>query len=42
MEWPELIEPLLPEGTLRISITVEADGSRVIETVDGPPEASRI
>jgi tRNA threonylcarbamoyladenosine biosynthesis protein TsaE len=40
MEWPELIEPLLPEGTLRISITVEADGSRVIETVSGPPEDS--
>jgi tRNA threonylcarbamoyladenosine biosynthesis protein TsaE len=40
MEWPELIESLLPEGTLRISITVEPDGSRVIETVSGPPEVS--
>lgn len=38
MEWPELIEPLLPPETLRISITVEPDGSRVIETVSGPPE----
>jgi tRNA threonylcarbamoyladenosine biosynthesis protein TsaE len=31
MEWPELIEPLLPPETLRISVTVMADGSRVIE-----------
>ena len=31
MEWPELIEPLLPSETLRISITVLPDGSRVIE-----------
>lgn len=38
MEWPELIEPLLPPGTLRIAITVEPDGTRVIETVAGPPE----
>lgn len=40
MEWPELIESLLPEGTLRISITVDPDGTRVIETVNGPPEVS--
>ena len=40
MEWPEMIESLLPEGTLRISITVEPDGSRIIETVTGPPEVS--
>jgi len=31
MEWPELIEPLLPPETLRISVTVMADGSRIIE-----------
>jgi len=31
MEWPELIEPLLPPETLRISVTVMPDGSRVIE-----------
>jgi tRNA threonylcarbamoyladenosine biosynthesis protein TsaE len=31
MEWPELIEPLLPSETLRISVTVMPDGSRVIE-----------
>ncbi len=34
MEWPELIEPLLPEETLRLSITVGPDGSRIIETID--------
>ncbi len=37
MEWPELIEPLLPPATLRLSITVMDDGSRVIETVEQPP-----
>ena len=31
MEWPELIEPLLPSETLKISVTVMPDGSRVIE-----------
>jgi len=31
MEWPELIEPLRPPETLRLSVTVMADGSRVIE-----------
>jgi tRNA threonylcarbamoyladenosine biosynthesis protein TsaE len=36
MEWPELIEPLLPPETLRISITVAEDGSRVIGTVGQP------
>lgn len=34
MEWPELIEPLLPPETLRLSITVRDDGSRIIETVN--------
>jgi tRNA threonylcarbamoyladenosine biosynthesis protein TsaE len=38
MEWPELIEPLLPDGTLRISITVEPDGARIIETLSLPLE----
>lgn len=32
MEWPELIEPLLPPDVLRIYITVLNDGSRVITT----------
>ena len=31
MEWPELIEPLLPHETLKLSVTVMADGTRVIE-----------
>jgi tRNA threonylcarbamoyladenosine biosynthesis protein TsaE len=30
MEWPEMIEPLLPPETLKISISVMNDGSRVI------------
>jgi len=34
MEWPELIEPLLPPETLRVTITVAPDGSRVIESLD--------
>ncbi|NLE35749.1 MAG: tRNA (adenosine(37)-N6)-threonylcarbamoyltransferase complex ATPase subunit type 1 TsaE [Bacteroidales bacterium] len=36
MEWPELIEPLLPDGTLHISITVEPDGTRIIEAPSQP------
>ena len=28
MDWPENIEDLLPEETLRVSITVNPDGSR--------------
>lgn len=39
MEWPELIEPLLPEETLRLSITVAPDGSRIIETIDPGKQA---
>ena len=30
MEWPENIEDLLPEETLRVSITVAEDGSRTL------------
>lgn len=30
MEWPENIEPLLPEDTLKVTISVEPDGSRVL------------
>jgi tRNA threonylcarbamoyladenosine biosynthesis protein TsaE len=33
MEWPGLIEQLLPPETVRLSITVMDDGSRIIETV---------
>ena len=34
MEWPENIEPLLPEETLKVSISVQPDGSRVLEWED--------
>ena len=30
MEWPENIEPLLPEDTLRVRLQVQPDGSRVL------------
>ena len=30
MEWPENIEDLLPEETLRVAITVNPDGSRTL------------
>ena len=30
MEWPELIENLLPEETVRVNITENADGSRTL------------
>jgi len=30
IEWPELVENLLPEDVLRVTITEEADGSRLI------------
>ena len=33
MEWPELIEQLLPPETLRLLITVTDDGGRIIETI---------
>jgi len=32
MEWPEKIEMLLPHETLKIDITVESDGTRIIES----------
>ena len=31
LEWPELIEDLLPENTVRIHITANVDGSRTLE-----------
>lgn len=31
IEWPELIEPLLPEDAVRVSIVENADGSRTVE-----------
>jgi len=34
MEWPENIEGLLPEETLKVSISVQPDGSRLLEWDD--------
>ncbi|MBQ9185464.1 MAG: tRNA (adenosine(37)-N6)-threonylcarbamoyltransferase complex ATPase subunit type 1 TsaE [Bacteroidales bacterium] len=34
MEWPENIEPLLPEETLKVSISVNPDGTRIISWED--------
>ena len=34
MEWPENIEDLLPEETLRVSISVSPDGSRTLSWED--------
>ena len=34
MEWPENIEGLLPEETLKISISVQPDGSRLLSWED--------
>ena len=32
IEWPELIEDLLPEDTVRVTITQQPDGQRLITT----------
>ncbi|MBR4826389.1 MAG: tRNA (adenosine(37)-N6)-threonylcarbamoyltransferase complex ATPase subunit type 1 TsaE [Bacteroidales bacterium] len=34
MEWPENIEPLLPGETLKVAISVEPDGSRLLTFED--------
>lgn len=34
IEWPELIEPLLPENIVRVKIEVQNDGSRIISTTE--------
>lgn len=34
MEWPENIEELLPEETLKVHITVRSDGARVLDWED--------
>lgn len=34
MEWPENIEDILPEETVRVRISVEGDGSRTLEWED--------
>ena len=37
IEWPESIEPLLPDDTLRLKIDVMPDGSRLITKQDERP-----
>ena len=32
MEWPELIEEILPEDTIKVTITEQPDGSRLVES----------
>ena len=31
IEWPELIEPLLPDDAVKVTITEEADGTRTLQ-----------
>lgn len=31
MEWPEIVEPLLPENTVRVKIEEQPDGGRIIQ-----------
>ena len=33
IEWPELVEPLLPDDTLRVCISEQPDGSRLITMI---------
>ncbi len=35
IEWPELMEDLLPDDAVRISISEQPDGSRTIEEISG-------
>ena len=34
MEWPELIEDILPADTVKVSITEQPDGTRLVEFID--------
>jgi len=34
MEWPELIEDILPTDTVKVSITEQPDGTRLVEFID--------
>lgn len=34
IEWPELVEEVLPEGTLRISIHENENGVRIVEQIE--------
>lgn len=40
MEWPELIEPLLPEDAVKVTITANADGTRDVEASIPAPSPS--
>lgn len=31
IEWPELVEDLLPEDVIKVNITVEEDGTRIVK-----------
>lgn len=33
IEWPELIEPILPENAVKVSIVEQANGGRLVEIV---------
>ena len=37
MEWPELIEDLLPEDTVKVSIEELEDGKRIVQTLPPAP-----
>lgn len=34
IEWPELVEEVLPEGTMRISIHENEDGARILQQIE--------
>ena len=34
LEWPELVEPLLPDETVRVEIAEDADGGRTVRVDD--------
>ena len=38
LEWPERIEPLLPDDTVRVNITINPDMSRTL-TIEKPSDA---
>ena len=35
IEWPEMIEPLLPDDAVSVTITPLPDGQRVVEVPEG-------
>jgi tRNA threonylcarbamoyladenosine biosynthesis protein TsaE len=36
IEWPELIEDLLPDDAVKVNITTQQDGSRLVRIEDNP------